>query len=75
MARFPASTAVYDRNGALLRLTLAADGRYRLPVTLGEMSPRLVDAVLLYEDRQFLRHPGVNGWSLLRGAWLTFARR
>jgi penicillin-binding protein 1C len=42
-------------------------------VPLGEMSPRLVDAVLLYEDRQFPRHPGVNAWSLLRGAWMTFA--
>ena len=68
LARFAASTAVHDRNGALLRLTLAADGTYRLPVTLGQVSPKLVEAVLLYEDRQFFRHPGVNGWSLLRGA-------
>ncbi len=73
LARFPTSTALYDRHGALLRLTLAADGTYRLPVPLAEMSPKLIDAVLLYEDRQFLRHPGINAWSLLRGAWLTFA--
>jgi penicillin-binding protein 1C len=73
LARFPASIAVHDRDGALLRLTLAADGTYRLPVSLDDVSPKLIDAVLLYEDRQFFRHPGVNGWSLLRGAWLTFA--
>ncbi len=72
LARFPGSTAVYDRHGTLLRLTLAADGCYRLPVTLGQMSPKLVEAVLLHEDRQFFRHPGVNGWSLLRGAFRTF---
>jgi penicillin-binding protein 1C len=73
LARFPASTAVYDRHGELLRLTLAADGSYRLPVPLGQVSPKLVEAVLLYEDRHFYRHPGVNAWALLRGAWLTFA--
>ena len=72
LARFPGSTAVYDRHGELLRLTLAADGRYRLPVPLAQVSPQLVEAVLLHEDRQFFRHPGVNGGSLLRGAFRTF---
>jgi len=72
LERFAASTSVHDRNGALLRLTLAADGTYRLSVTLEQVSPKLIDAVLLYEDRQFFRHPGVNGWSLLRGAYATF---
>ncbi len=72
LARFAASTAIQDRHGELLRLTLAADGRYRLPLALEQVSPKLVEAVLLHEDRQFFRHPGVNGWSLLRGAFRTF---
>jgi penicillin-binding protein 1C len=75
LAAHPASTAVYDRDGRLLRLTLAADGRYRLPVPLERISPRLVEAVLLHEDQHFFLHPGVNPGSVLRGAWRTFVVR
>ncbi|MCC6172579.1 MAG: penicillin-binding protein 1C [Gammaproteobacteria bacterium] len=75
LARFPASTAVHDRHGALLRLTLAADGRYRLPLPLERISPKIVAAVLLHEDQRFFRHPGVDGAALLRGAWRSFVVR
>lgn len=68
----PLSTAVYDRHGHLLRLTTAADQRYRLWVPLDHISPTLVDAVLLHEDAWFRRHPGFNPASLLRGAWSTY---
>jgi len=71
---FPSSTAVYDANGHLLRLTLASDQRYRLWVPLNDVSPAMVDAVLLHEDRWFRWHPGVSAWGLLRGAWMTYAR-
>ncbi|HEY0505125.1 MAG TPA: penicillin-binding protein 1C [Lysobacter sp.] len=66
------SVAVQDRHGRLLRLTLAADQRYRLWTPLEEISPVLVDAVLLHEDAWFHRHPGVNPLSLVRGAWSTY---
>lgn len=75
LARHPASTAVYDRNGTLLRLTLAADGRYRLPVPLDAIEPRLVEAVLLHEDQHFFLHPGINPFAMLRGGWHTFVLR
>lgn len=75
LARYPASTAVYDRDGTLLRLTLAADGRYRLPVPLEQVSPRLVEAVLLHEDQHFRLHPGINPFAMLRGGWHTFLLR
>ena len=68
----PLSTAVHDDHDRLLRLTTAADQRYRLWVPLGEISPTLVDAVLLHEDAWFRRHPGVNPVSLARGAWSTY---
>ena len=68
----PQSVAVYDRSGRLLRLTLASDERYRLWLPLAEMSPVLVDAVLLHEDAWFRWHPGVNPISLARGAWSTY---
>jgi penicillin-binding protein 1C len=70
----PSSTAVYDDRGRLLRLVLASDDRFRLWVPLDEMSPQLVAAVLLHEDRWFYWHPGFNPYGLARGAWITYAR-
>jgi penicillin-binding protein 1C len=67
------SVAVVDRHGKLLRLTLAADQRYRLWTPLSEISPGLVDAVLLHEDAWYWWHPGVNPFSLVRGAWTTYS--
>lgn len=63
------SRAVYAQGGELMRLTLAADEQYRLWVPLERISPTLVDAVLLYEDRRFYGHPGVNPAALARSAW------
>ena len=70
----PTSTAVYDDNGRLLRLTLASDERYRLWTPLAQMPPALVDGVMLQEDAWFRWHPGFNPVSLVRGAWVTYAR-
>lgn len=67
-AAVPRSTAIRARHGELLRLTLASDGQYRLWVPLEDMPPRLADAVLLYEDHWFYRHPGFNPIALARAA-------
>lgn len=64
----PLSTVVRDREGRLLRLTLASDQRYRLWVPLKDISPQLVEAVMLQEDAWFRWHPGFNPISLVRGA-------
>ena len=63
------SRAVYAQGGELMRLTLAPDQQYRLWVPLERISPTLVSAVLLYEDRRFYVHPGVNPAALVRSAW------
>ncbi|MDW2642461.1 peptidoglycan glycosyltransferase PbpC [Citrobacter sp. HN-141] len=46
-----------------------ADGIWRYPVTIDEVSPRYLDALINYEDRWFWKHPGVNPFSVLRAAW------
>ncbi len=74
-ARLPSSTAVLDAHGQLLRLTLASDGQYRLWTPLDRISPQLVQAVLLHEDRHFWWEPGFNPFSLLRGAFVTYVLR
>ena len=62
------SWAAADRQGGLLRLGLSPQGSYRLPLTLDQMSPQLVQAFLGVEDRWFYWHPGVNPVAILRAA-------
>ena len=71
-AHSPSSTALYDAQGKLLRLTLASDDRYRLWLPLETFPPELIGAVLLKEDRHFHWHPGINPAALTRAAWRTY---
>jgi penicillin-binding protein 1C len=65
----PPAIAVYDRNGAPMRIILPPDGKVRIPIELGELPPELVRAVVASEDRWFWRHPGVNPAAIARAAW------
>jgi penicillin-binding protein 1C len=67
----PSSRSVHAANGDLLRLTLASDQQYRLWTPLQEISDPMQRAIILYEDRWFHWHPGVNPWALLRAALAT----
>ena len=60
------SQCVYDRDGKLLRVTLASDQKFRIWTPLREISPHLVNSTLQYEDKYFARHPGVNPIALFR---------
>ena len=71
-AGFPSSVAVYDARHKLLRLTLSADQKYRLRTPLESISPLLIQALLLHEDRHFHSHFGVNPVSIFRAGWKTF---
>jgi len=72
-SHYPQSTAIYARHGELLRLTLASDGQFRLWTPIRQIPASLRTAALLYEDRGFYQHPGVNPWALARAAWATLA--
>ena len=69
------STLVLDRAGRSLKLVPAADGRYRLFTALEDIAPAAREATVLYEDRRFYRHPGVDPIGLVRAAWTTYVRR
>ena len=60
------SRAYYDRNGNLLRITLSTDDKFRIYTPLHEISPHIINAVILYEDKHFYRHFGINPVSLIR---------
>jgi penicillin-binding protein 1C len=70
--RIPLSTAVWSSDGELLRVTLASDDQYRLWTPLAQMSPELIDAFLLKEDRWFYWHPGINPVSIVRAGFRTW---
>ena len=69
------STAINARHGELLRLTLAKDQQYRLWTPLAEIPDNIQQATLLYEDRWFYWHMGVNPVALLRSVWMTYANK
>jgi len=69
------SQAVYDDKGKLLRLTVSQDGKYRIWLPISKQSPLIAEATLLYEDRFFRWHPGVNPASLVRAAWQTYVAK
>ena len=70
--RIPFSTAVWSADGELLRVTRSADDQYRLWVPLSQVSPALVDAFLLKEDRWFYWNAGINPVALVRAAFRTY---
>jgi penicillin-binding protein 1C len=65
--RAPA-VVVFDRNGDAMRIVLPRDQKVRIPVTLADLPPELVGAVIASEDRWFWRHPGVNPIAIARAA-------
>lgn len=60
---------VVDEQGTPLWRFADSDGIWRYPVTIEEVSPRYLEALIQYEDRWFWEHPGVNPFSVLRAAW------
>ena len=60
---------VVDEQGTPLWRFADSEGIWRYPVTIEEVSPRYLEALIQYEDRWFWAHPGVNPFSVLRAAW------
>lgn len=63
------SAVVTAEDGTPLRAFADQQGVWRYPVTLADVSPHYVQAVLKYEDRWFYQHPGVNPFALTRAGW------
>lgn len=65
--RLRAPLRVVTRHGALI-----ADfgDEQRLPVTLNQVPPRLIQAVLAAEDRSFYSNPGIDLEGIARAAWV-----
>lgn len=66
LAEVPFGAIVLDSDNRILKIGLSPDQKYRLRVSLDEIAPEAVDALLNYEDRYFFQHPGVNPVAVLR---------
>ncbi|WP_430912894.1 penicillin-binding protein 1C [Methylobacterium sp. sgz302541] len=63
------STVVLDRQGDLLRPFATAGGRWRLPLSVDRVDPRMLAMLRAYEDRHFESHPGIDPAAAARAAW------
>ncbi|OCG33744.1 penicillin-binding protein 1C [Gilliamella sp. Fer2-1] len=66
------SKRYYDDNNQLIRMTLAKDDRYRLWTPLEDVSPDIINGLLLHEDQWFYYHIGINPFSLARAFGATY---
>ncbi len=66
------SNAYYDRNGQLMRMTLAADDKFRLYTPLNKIAKSTQIATILYEDKYFKYHIGINPISLIKSTFSYF---
>lgn len=66
LGNIPFGKVILDKDGRLLRMTLAADDKYRIYTPFSEISPLAVKSALEYEDRYFYYHPGINIFAMGR---------
>jgi len=62
------SVSVEYRDGTPLHVFLSADDKWRLPVSVADVDPEYVRALLRLEDRRFQLHVGVDPLAVLRAA-------
>ncbi|OMH34058.1 penicillin-binding protein 1C [Motiliproteus sp. MSK22-1] len=58
-----------DDRGRPLRAFADQAGVWRYPISLQQVSPLYLEALLTYEDRWFWYHPGVNPLALIRASF------
>ena len=62
------SCEILDRRGNLLRQVLSTSWATSCWTELDEISPHLIDATIVSEDKRYYSHPGVDFFALLRAA-------
>ncbi|MDH4210051.1 MAG: penicillin-binding protein 1C [candidate division WOR-3 bacterium] len=68
------SKQICDRNGELLREVLSHDYKTSVWVSINDISPSMIKATILREDKRFLFHHGVDPFALIRACFLNMAR-
>ena len=69
-AHRPSDVTLLDRHGVTLQTVRVDDSVRRLAwVPIGDMSPALLTAIVLSEDRRFWEHSGVDWAAAAKSAW------
>jgi penicillin-binding protein 1C len=69
-AHRPSDVTLLDRHGVAIQTIRVDAGVRRLAwVPIGEMSPALLTAIVLSEDRRFWEHGGIDWTAAARSAW------
>ncbi len=66
--RNPYSLVILDRTGELLNAGVAKDGQWRFPPA-DSIPAKYIQSAVIFEDKRFFRHRGVDPLALLRAAW------
>ena len=68
------STRILDADGEILRVFLNQNQQWLLPPGTQPPPEKLERALLLFEDRYFYYHPGVNPVALVRALWQNISQ-
>ena len=68
LTRVSYATMLLDREGHLLGASIAADQQWRF-APVEALPEKYVQALLLFEDRRFYHHPGIDPLAIARAAW------
>jgi penicillin-binding protein 1C len=68
----PRSYVLEARDGTLLSARIATDGQWRFPAT-ANIPEKFRRALLVYEDKRFERHPGVDALAVARALKLNLS--
>lgn len=63
VGQMPQRTTIYDRHGEFYA---RLHGENRISVSLDEVSPDFINALLAREDTRFYQHDGIDHWAILR---------
>ena len=56
-------------DGTILRVATTGDGKIRLATDMSAVDPRFIRLLVVYEDRRFYSHAGVDPLALARALW------
>lgn len=69
------SIKILDRNGIVLREVLSGQNGISKYLALKDMSPFIIDAVIISEDKRFYKHSGVDSLAIIRAAYQNVVNR
>ena len=67
------STVVDYADGRPAHVFLAQDDRWRVGVSVDDVDPAYIDALVRFEDKRFYEHHGVDPIAVVRSAWLNLS--